>query len=60
MGVRMNRGLTYEENVTARDDVMVVEHGLKIPTVSKGSDYAEFAAGMRRAEREFTGVFLWP
>lgn len=56
----MNRGLTYEENVTARDDVMVVEHGLKIPTVSKGSDYAEFAAGMRRAEREFTGVFLWP
>lgn len=55
----MNRGLTYEGNVTARDDVMVVEHGLKITAVSKGSDYAEFAAGMRHAEREFTRVFLW-
>ena len=56
----MNRGLTYEGNVTARDDVMVVEHGLKIPVVSKGSNYAEFAAGMRHAEREFTRVFLRP
>ncbi len=47
-------------NVTSRDDVMVIEHGLKIPAASKESGYAEFAAGMKRAEREFTSVFLRP
>ncbi len=60
MGMRMNRGLTYEGNVTPCDDVMVIERGLKIPAASKESGYAEFAAGMKRAEREFKSVLLRP
>jgi hypothetical protein len=52
--LRMNRGSTYEKHVTPRDDVMVV----KIPAISAESNYAEFAAEMKHAEREFTSVFL--
>lgn len=58
--LRMNRGSTYDADVAPRDDVMVVEHGLKIPAGFEASDYARFAAGMRNAEREFTSVFLRP
>ena len=52
----MNRGSTYEENVTPRDDISVTKHGLKIP--SDATDYDEFVAKMRTCEQEFKQAFV--
>lgn len=51
----MNRGSTYESNVTPRDDISITKHGLKIPV--DASDYAGFVARMKACEQEFMGVF---
>lgn len=51
----MNRGSTYEENVTPRDDISVTKHGLKIPV--DAADYDDFVAKMRTCEQEFKQVF---
>ena len=51
----MNRGSTFEKNVTPRDDVSVTKHGLKIPT--DAASYADFTAKMAAREREFRQVF---
>lgn len=50
----MNKGSTYEENVTPRDDISVIKHGLMIPT--DAASYDEFAARMMCNEREFVRV----
>lgn len=47
----LNRGTTYEKNVTARDDVSVTKHGLVIPKNAK--DYDDFAAQMKASEEKF-------
>ena len=54
--LRMNRGTTYEGNVSPRDDISITKHGLKIP--ADASDYTDFVKRMERAEREFVSVFL--
>lgn len=51
----MNRGSTYEANVTPRDDISITKHGLKIPMDM--SDYAGFVASMRTYEQEFIRAF---
>ena len=51
----MNRGSTYEENVSPRDDISVTKHGLKIPV--DAADYDEFVVKMRTCEQEFKQVF---
>lgn len=53
--LRMNRGSTYEENVTPRDDVSITKHGLKIPV--DATDYAGFVATMKNSEQEFMSAF---
>lgn len=50
----MNKGSTYEANVTPRDDISVIKHGLMIPT--DAASYDEFAARMMCNEREFVRV----
>ena len=52
----MNRGSTYEANVSPRDDICVIKHGLKIPVYA--TDYASFVAEMKLSEQEFVSVFL--
>ena len=52
----MNRGSTYEGNVTPRDDISITKHGLKIPAGS--ADYNEFAEKMKVCEQEFRQVFV--
>lgn len=47
----MNRGSTYEANVTPRDDISITKHGLKIPM--EAPNYAEFVARMKICERKF-------
>ncbi|MDD6460978.1 MAG: hypothetical protein PUF51_00625 [Bifidobacteriaceae bacterium] len=53
--LRMNKGSTYEANVTARDDVSVTEHGLKIP--ADAQNYDAFVQQMRVNENEFLRAF---
>ena len=53
--LRMNRGSTYEENVSPRDDISIIKHGLKIPV--DAPDYAGFVVKMKISEREFMRVF---
>ena len=55
MKLWLNRGLTYEKNVMARDDISVTKHGLKIPV--DALNYSEFTAKMKVQEQEFTSVF---
>ena len=52
----MNRGSTFEENVTPRDDISITKHGLKIP--ADATDYDDFAAKMTAFEQEFRQVFI--
>ncbi len=53
--LRMNRGSTYEANVTPRDDISIIKHGLKVPV--DASDYAGFVTKMKIFEQEFVSVF---
>lgn len=53
--LRMNKGSTYEANVTARDDVSVTEHGLKIP--ADAQSYDAFVQQMKVNENEFLRAF---
>lgn len=49
--LRMNRGSTFERNVTARDDIRVIKHGLRIPT--NAENYESFVTQMAESERIF-------
>ena len=51
----MNKGSTYENNVSSRNDISVTKHGLKIPTDAK--NYTIFAEKMAESELEFTRAF---
>lgn len=53
--LRMNKGSTYEANVTTRDDVSVTEHGLKIPVDAQ--NYDAFVQQMEINENEFLRAF---
>ena len=52
----MNRGSTYEKDVTPRKDISVTKHGLKIPTDAEG--YQDFVVKMRDNERDFIQPFI--
>ena len=47
----LNRGVSYESNVKAREDVNVIKHGFIIPNDS--ANYNEFRMNMERNERDF-------
>ena len=51
----MNKGSTYEANVTPRDDICLTKHGLKIPVDAE--DYETFVSKMMVNEKEFRQVF---
>ena len=53
--LRMNRGSTYEANVSPRDDICITKHGLKIPM--DATDYAGFVIKMKISEQEFMSAF---
>ena len=53
--LRMNRGSTYESNVSPRDDIIITKHGLKIPMDAQ--DYDSFVNKMKFAEHEFVSAF---
>ena len=51
----LNKGSTYERNVTPRDDICVIKHGLKIPL--NAPSYKNFVAIMQANELEFVKAF---
>ena len=51
----LNRGLTYEKNVMARDDISVIKHGFKIHIDAQ--NYSGLRTKMKVQEQEFTSVF---
>lgn len=53
--LKMNKGLTYENNVTPRDDISITKHGFKIPI--DANNYTEFTQKMNESEKEFKNVF---
>ena len=53
--LRMNRGSTYESNVSPRDDISITKRGLKIPMDAQ--DYDGFVNKMKLSEHEFLSVF---
>lgn len=55
MRLCLNRGSTYESNVTKREDVSVTKLGLKIPRGA--ACYHDFEEKMRLAEKEFKREF---
>ncbi len=46
----LNRGITYEKNVTARNDISVTKLGLKIPTLA--DNYVDFKTLIMAEENE--------
>ncbi len=51
----MNRGSTFEADVSPREDVSVIKHGLKIP--GNAQNYDSFVAEMKIQERKFLQIF---
>jgi 5-methylcytosine-specific restriction endonuclease McrBC regulatory subunit McrC len=51
LGLRLNSGSTYEKNVLARDDVMLIKCGLRIPR--NAENYDHFKKKMRDSEVAF-------
>ncbi len=49
--LKMLRGLTYEENVETRNDIMVIKCGLKI--ANDATNYNDFVSKMRNNEANF-------
>ena len=53
--LRLNKGSTYEKNVSPRNDVCVTKHGLKIPV--DATSYVDFVNLMKESERNFISVW---
>lgn len=54
-GKTQKLGGGYEGNVTPRDDVSIIKHGLRIPT--DVGEYKEFVAEIKNSEEEFVKIF---
>ena len=51
----LNQGSSYENNVSPRNDISVIKHGLKIPAEAK--NYDDFVVQMKANEQKFKEVF---
>ena len=51
----LNKGSTFEGNVTKRDDICVIKHGLKIP--KNADNYTSFKSQISESEEKFKSVF---
>ena len=52
----MNKGLSFESSVTARNDISVTKHGLKIPV--NAASYDDFVSEIKNSEEAFRQVFI--
>lgn len=51
--LKLNRGLSYEKNVSARDDICLIKHSFKIPNSTEDTDYKNFSLKMNESEVQF-------
>lgn len=51
----LNRGSTFENNVTVRDDICLIKHGLRIPQTPES--FSQFEEEIKRSELEFLKIF---
>lgn len=51
----MNAGSSYEKNVSARDDIGITKHGLRIP--SNCANYQDFVEQIKHSESAFITSF---
>lgn len=51
----VNKGSTYEKNVTKREDISIIKHGLLIP--NNAQSYSDFSEMMKKSEEEFKKMF---
>ena len=51
----LNKGSTFENNVSARDDICLTKHGLKIPCTAE--NYEQFVLKMQESEEAFKTFF---
>ena len=51
----LNKGSSFEDNVSARDDICLIKHGLRIP--QDAVSYSEFETQIKDSELEFAEVF---
>ena len=49
--LKMNSGSTYENNVSAREDICIIKHGLRIP--NDCSNYQDFVEQIQISEKDF-------
>lgn len=49
--LKMNSGSTYENNVSAREDILIIKHGLRIP--NDCSNYQDFVEQIKISEKDF-------
>ena len=49
--LKMNSGSTYEKNVSARDDICIIQPGLRIP--NDCSNYQDFVEQIKISEKDF-------
>lgn len=54
--LRLNKGTTYEKNVSARDDISVIKCGLYIP--SEVENYSDFITQIKKSEADFRKKML--
>ncbi len=52
----LNKGLSYDRNVCARNDILLVKHGLLIP--DNASNYDDFVKKINESEDLFTSELL--
>ncbi len=53
--LKLNKGSTFESNVSPRDDIRVIKHGLRIPT--NAENYESFVTQMAENEKTFQSAF---
>ncbi|MBQ7568728.1 hypothetical protein IJT17_07990, partial [bacterium] len=51
--LRMNKGNTFDGNVTEGNDILVIKRGLVIPSITGERDYNSFRDSLDKAEKEF-------
>lgn len=54
--LKLNKGSTFEDNVSPREDIRVIKLGLKI-IPKKADNYEEFVNKMNESEKEFCKEF---
>lgn len=52
----LNRGSSYEKDVTPRNDICVIKHGLKIP--AEATSYDDFVKNIMNSERKLIQEFI--